>query len=124
MNFPRLQRRHPHPPAQQSPAVVCPECASHLVQLQSWKELSNGSLLLHLRCPECELRIADTFEERLVAEYDRTLVEARKAITAGYEHLVRHNMAEFADGFTAALEMDLIGADDFAVRRQARCSAR
>jgi hypothetical protein len=111
-------------PAQRRRAVVCPECGSPLVQPQGWKELPHGVVLLHFRCPECQVRSSDTFEQRVVEEYDQTLLEARKAITAGYERIVRQNMTDFAAGFIAALERDLIDADDFGTVQPARCSAR
>jgi hypothetical protein len=75
--------------------------------------LPDGAIVLHLRCPECMVRLTGNFDSERVAEYDSLLVKSREAIIADYEAIVRHNMAELAQSFARALELDLIGADDF-----------
>jgi hypothetical protein len=59
------------------------------------------------------VRLSGNFDHERVAEYDDVLVKSREAILADYEALVRHNMEELAASFERALELDLIGADDF-----------
>jgi hypothetical protein len=95
------------------PLSTCPQCCSPLVQPQGWRELPDGAIVLHLRCPECMVRLTGNFDSERVAEYDSLLVKSREAIVADYEAIVRHNMAELAQSFARALELDLIGADDF-----------
>jgi hypothetical protein len=78
--------------------------------------LPDGAIVLHLRCPECMVRLTGNFDSGRVAEYDSALVKSREAIVADYEAIVRHNMTELAQSFARALELDLIGADDFVGR--------
>ena len=58
-----------------------------------------------------------TFGQERVAHYDDALVKGRESLLADYEALVRHNMEELAEHFKRALELDLIGAEDFGVGR-------
>jgi hypothetical protein len=78
--------------------------------------LPDGAIVLHLRCPECMVRLTGSFDHDRIAEYDDALVKSREAIIADYEALVRHNMGELSQCFARALELDLIGADDFVGR--------
>jgi hypothetical protein len=95
------------------PLEVCPGCDSCLVQPLGWKELASGHMLLRLRCPECAMVMVGTFGQDRVADYDDVLVKGRDSLRADYEALVRHNMEELAEHFKRALELDLIGAEDF-----------
>jgi hypothetical protein len=70
-------------------------------------------LMLHLRCPECQIRMVGSFEPARVARFDEQLVRARQRLEAGYLALVRENMRELVERFAHALELDLIGPDDF-----------
>jgi hypothetical protein len=109
-------RRGAHASEQEKPPLAaCPGCRSELVQPQGWKELSGGGLVLHLRCPECMVFMSGSFEPERVAEYDAALVRGRASILADYEAIVRHNMKQLSQSFERALELDLIGPDDFAV---------
>jgi hypothetical protein len=98
---------------EQRPLEVCPGCDSCLVQPVGWKELASGHLFLRLRCPECAMVMVGTFGQDRVADYDDALVKGRDSLRADYEALVRHNMEELAEHFKRALELDLIGAEDF-----------
>jgi len=71
-------------------------------------------LMLHLRCPECLVWIVGSFEPEVVAELDDELLRTRQEILATYEAVVRANMEELSERFRKALELDLIGPDDFA----------
>jgi hypothetical protein len=107
----RLEEQEPRP------LEVCPSCASELVQPQGWRELPGGDLFLQLRCPECLVVTSGAFAQERVAEYDATLIEGRESMYAAYEAAVRHNMEELSEHFRRALELDLIGADDFELGR-------
>jgi hypothetical protein len=96
--------------------ALCPRCDSRLVQPQGWKEIGNGMLMLHLRCPECQIRTVGSYEAEHVARFDRQLVRARERLEADYLAMVRENMGELAERFGHALELDLIGPDDFRPR--------
>jgi hypothetical protein len=61
-------------------------------------------------------RLTGNFDHERVAEYDDSLVKSREAIVADYRAIVRHNMEELSQSFVRALELDLIGADDFVGR--------
>jgi hypothetical protein len=102
------------------PLGTCPQCCSPLVQPQGWRELPDGAIVLHLRCPECMVRLTGNFDHERIAEYDDALVKGREAIVADYEAIVRHNMQELSRSFARALELDLIGADDFVSRIDSR----
>jgi hypothetical protein len=72
--------------------------------------------MLHLRCPECLTWIVGSFDPERVAALDDELVKRREAMLAAYDGLVKENMRELADRFHQAMELDLIGPDDFAPR--------
>jgi hypothetical protein len=110
LTSPHRRRRSPVP-------ACCPSCGSSLVQPQGWKELPGGDIVIHLRCPECLVLTSESFEQRQAEALDNALVRSRKSIVADYEILVRHNMGELLKNFRLALELDLIGPDDFAARR-------
>jgi len=78
--------------------------------------LPSGGIVLHLRCPECMVRLTGNFDYERVAEYDDSLLKSREALVADYDAIVRHNMEELSQTFVRALELDLIGADDFVGR--------
>jgi hypothetical protein len=104
--------------SRQSPgAASCPACGSWLVQPQGWKELPGGDIVIHLRCPECLVLTSESFEQREVAELDSAFLRHRNAVVADYELVVHHNMSELLRSFRRALELDLIGPDDFTPRR-------
>ncbi len=92
----------------------CPRCDSKLLQPQGWKELSGRELMLHLRCAECQLFMVGSFDHGRVAAYDKEQVQARRSIESDYASVVRRNMEELAERLALALDMDLIGPDDFA----------
>jgi hypothetical protein len=79
--------------------------------------LPGGDIVIHLRCPECLVLTSESFGQRQVQELDGVLVRNRNAVIADYQLLVRHNMSELLHSFGRALELDLIGPDDFAPRR-------
>jgi hypothetical protein len=91
----------------------CERCGSLLVQPQGWKELGGDKILIYLRCPECFTFRTPSVGHDVLARYDEELISGRNAILAQYEALVYRNMSELAERFARALELDLIGADDF-----------
>jgi hypothetical protein len=82
----------------------------------------DGRLALLLRCPECQWWGEGTFPAERVREYDRLLSEGREELRAIYRRTLRDNLYRELRGFVAALDLDLIGADDFA--RPRRYAAR
>jgi hypothetical protein len=77
-------------------------------------------MTLELLCPECLLSTVGDFEHSEVAEYDEALVRGRLAIETCYEAVCMANMRDELGRLRRALELDLIGADDFSPARAAR----
>jgi hypothetical protein len=113
-----MSASRPHPVAfvegRECALGACPRCGSTLLQPHGWKELSIDELLLHLRCPECQLWMVGSFEQSRVAAYDEEQMRARRLIEADYATVVRRNMEDLAERLARCFEMDLIGPDDFA----------
>ena len=99
------------------PLAECPACRSVLVLPLSWRERPGERIVLMLRCPECEQRVEGEFSAEQVREYDLALRDGRKRLRQWHRTLTAQNMRDAAVALTAALERDLIGADDFAPRR-------
>ena len=68
---------------------------------------------MRLRCPECHVGMSGTFAHDRVVDYDAALVKGKEKLMEDYQAVVRHNMEELVEHFRRALELDLIGADDF-----------
>lgn len=103
----------------------CPRCMSRYVQPVEWEVLPSSRVALELHCPECFTWRSGTFDAERVREMDRILVRGRSELRAVYGRTVRDNMYRELQSLTRALELDLIGPDDFQRRtgRQSRCSA-
>jgi hypothetical protein len=99
----------------------CPHCDSPYVQATDWKALPDGRVSVAMRCPECLAWMSDTCSWERARRLDRDLADGRAELRSLYRRTVRHNMQQALDAFVRALELDLIGADDFRPRRQARC---
>lgn len=91
----------------------CPHCRSRYVQPTDWKALPSGKVSMAMRCPECLVWMSGTFSADRVRELDRTLKTGRADLRTLYEHTVRSNMHRELRALRRALELDLIGADDF-----------
>ena len=97
---------------------VCPACASALVQPTRWEQGGPpGSWRLWRRCPECEWKGDSVHGEHEIDAYDEELDGGAEALVAELEALEREGMERVAEAFAAALAADLIGADDFRLRR-------
>lgn len=96
---------------------VCGECGSTLVQPTRWEQTGlRGKWRLWRRCPECEWRCEGVHGEKEIDAYDEALDDGAEALTCELEELEREHMRELADSLAAALEADLITADDFGPR--------
>jgi hypothetical protein len=67
-----------------------------------------------MRCPECESCFAAAPTPAGLQALEQAQAAARAALVAAYEELVAESMEALAASFAAALERDLLGADDFA----------
>jgi hypothetical protein len=95
----------------------CPHCRSRYVQPTEWKVLPSGRVSLALRCPDCLTWMSGTFAAERVRALDRTLVDGRRELRTLYARIVRENMYRELQALRMALELDLVGADDFAAAR-------
>lgn len=93
---------------------LCPECGSNLVQPLCWEQTdARDHWRLWRRCPECDWRCESVHGEAEIEAYDRELDSGAEALAALLKGLERENMRELAETFVAALEADLICAEDF-----------
>ena len=99
----------------------CPHCRSPYVQAADWKALPNGRVSVALRCPECLAWMSGTFTWEHARRLDSDLADGRAELRAAYRRTVQRNMQQALGAFASALELDLIGADDFRPHGQARC---
>ena len=93
---------------------VCPRCASRLVQPTCWEQTGDrGQWRLWRRCPECEWHCDEVHGEAEIDAFDEELDVGTRALTEVLKELEHENMQFVADTLAAALEADLISADDF-----------
>jgi hypothetical protein len=66
-----------------------------------------------MRCPDCDWRREGVFGRAIVERLDDELDRASATMLSDYRRLTHANMSAEADLFARALELDLIGPDDF-----------
>lgn len=95
---------------------ICPRCGSSLVQPTCWEQGQEHRTHWRLwrRCPECEWRGEGFYDEGAIDAYDEQLDSGTTQLADELRALQHANMRELADVFVAALQRDLIDADDFA----------
>jgi hypothetical protein len=93
---------------------ICPRCASTLVQPTCWEQAGDrGHWRLWRRCPECDWHCDEVHGESAIDAFDEELDLGTRALSEVLKELERENMRFFADTLSAALDADLITADDF-----------
>jgi hypothetical protein len=104
-----------HTPAKTKTGLhVCEGCGSGLVQPTRWEQAGNRGLWrLWRRCPECEWRCDAVHGESEIDAYDEVLDAGTQVLNDNLADLARENMQWVTDSFVAALDADLITADDF-----------
>jgi len=86
-----------------------------MVQPLAWKQADDRTCWrVWRRCPECDWRDDSVHSEAAIDAYDEQLDRGAHELAAELRELERANMIELAATFAAALDADLIGADDFA----------
>jgi threonine synthase len=95
---------------------ACPSCDSRFLQPLRCEPKGVEEVLVDLRCPECMTHLQASFSRADVAELDRRESEWRDEIVAAYERSVTESMEALVACLVPALDLDLIGADDFASR--------
>ena len=93
---------------------ACPSCGSSFLQPLRCEPQGEAGVLVDLRCPECMTHLQAPFSRADMAELDRLQSAWREEIVTAYERSVTESMEALAASLAAALEQDLIGADDFA----------
>ena len=81
-----------------------------------WRVCSDDEILVELRCPECFVWMEGAYTAGEMRELDRITAERREAVVRAHQRFVAEAMEALADCFSAALALDLVGADDFAPR--------
>jgi hypothetical protein len=76
-------------------------------------------MTVDLRCPECFTWIQERCTRGELAELDKRQAACREELMGAYERSVTESMEALAVCLGTALELDLVGADDFAPRRAA-----
>jgi hypothetical protein len=92
----------------------CPGCASQLLQPLRCQPRDGGEALVELRCPDCDTWVQDTLSVAELRELDARQAALRTELLALYERTVAEAMEALAVCLGRALELDLVGADDFA----------
>src|SRR3954451_22858350 len=93
---------------------VCPHCESSLVQPTCWEQAGDrGHWRLWRRCPECERRDDEVHAEAAIDAFDEEVGVGSPALSDVLKTLEHEIMAFVVDTFSAALDADLISADDF-----------
>ena len=93
---------------------MCPECGSDKACPMEWAEAGEHHWWLRIRCPECDAWVQATIANSLAAALDVVLNRQQAQIAAALAELEAEAMAANADLLAAALELDLVNADDFA----------
>jgi len=94
--------------------VDCSACGADFVHPVAWHPHDDKHWWMFLRCGACgktrELTVPDSEADLFDHELDR----AQTAIRRAADRLSRERLAEETEAFAAALQLDLISAEDFA----------
>jgi hypothetical protein len=96
--------------------TICPRCGSSFLQPLRCEAKGSDVVLVELRCSDCMTWLKAPHTRADMRELDRLQAEYRAVILEQYERSVAESMEALADCWCRALELDLVGADDFAVR--------
>ena len=92
---------------------LCRECGEDFVYPVTWTESGPDAWWLLLRCGGCGAWRDVGASNTAVAAFARVLDEGSAEIESAADRLGRESFREQADALGTALDMDLIGADDF-----------
>ena len=86
--------------------------------------VQDGEAIVELRCPECHTRMQGAYSKQDVETLDRLHAAWRQELVTEYERSVAESMESLIVCLSTALELDLVGPDDFAVppRRKLRAA--
>jgi len=92
---------------------LCGACGESFVCPVTWSEQGPADWWLRLRCGSCGVSREVIASNAAVAAYDNHLGEGMQEINEAAERVAREALAAEADALGTALDMDLLGADDF-----------
>jgi hypothetical protein len=92
----------------------CLECAAESVYPVYWESFGDRHWWMALRCGACTTRAEVLVDNAAAQRFDRELDQAQDQMVDAADRLELEIMSAQVDAFTAALESDLIQADDFA----------
>jgi ribosomal protein S27E len=95
------------------PAARCGSCGSHLVHPTRGRQTDPAVWEVELRCPDCHGREVSHFTQAELETLDREQDRAASEIQAALSRLEAQHMEEWIVSFGRALDLDLIGPDDF-----------
>ena len=93
---------------------LCPCCDRDLVYPVEWEEVSPTHWEVLLRCPNCEWREVDTFDQPTVDQFDEQLDIGTEILLGDLRRLEQANMEDEIDRFMQAIHADAILPEDFA----------
>ena len=91
----------------------CGHCGSRLVQPSWGPQADSDSWEVELRCADCNGREVALYTEPELEQLDREHDRAAAEIAAELSRLEALHMEEWIVRFLHALDLDLIGPDDF-----------
>ena len=97
----------------------CTVCGANYVHPVEWSPNDGGTWWMLLRCGACGASREETVSDSDAELYDRELDRAERGMRRAAERLSQERLAEQTESFVTALELDLIGAEDFARPRDA-----
>lgn len=92
---------------------VCPCCERDLVYPVDWAPAGVLGWNIALRCPECEWQGTGIYPQDVADRFDESLDRSAQLIMDDLELLIKANMEEQVERFSAALAGDLILPEDF-----------
>jgi hypothetical protein len=92
----------------------CSACGADFVHPVEWSPNDGGTWWMLLRCGACGATREETVPDAEAERYDRELDMAEHHMKRAADRLSAELLEHQADAFATALELDLIGAEDFA----------
>jgi hypothetical protein len=92
---------------------VCLVCGQEFVSMARSRRAGNGTWWLLLRCGGCGTWHETLAQDEAVAALQRAIKRGLRAVAEGVDRLELDRMGLQVEAFTQALELDLIGPDDF-----------
>ena len=93
--------------------LICPQCASNLLQPAGIDTHGAERWELGFGCPECGWAGSGVYTTTEIEEIEEELDRGYDELVAGLAHLVMINMSDYVDRFVSALTVDAIDPMDF-----------